>query len=58
MLFCGIDPGITGAIAVLTADGAYVAVSDTPTIALTKARARAMSTTWGSWRRSLSPIVV
>jgi crossover junction endodeoxyribonuclease RuvC len=32
----GIDPGLTGALAVLTADGTFVAVFDTPTLTLVK----------------------
>jgi hypothetical protein len=35
---CGIDPGLTGAVAVLDATGALVALHDTPTLTLRVAR--------------------
>jgi predicted RNase H-like nuclease (RuvC/YqgF family) len=34
MLTCGIDPGLTGAVAILDADGQLVALHDTPTLTL------------------------
>jgi hypothetical protein len=37
-MFVGIDPGLSGAVAVLTADGSLVAVYDTPTLTLRVAR--------------------
>jgi hypothetical protein len=37
-MFVGIDPGLSGAVAVVDADGALVAVHDTPTLTLRIAR--------------------
>src|SRR5437016_6522332 len=34
MLFCGIDPGLSGAVAILAADSALVALHDTPVLTI------------------------
>jgi hypothetical protein len=37
-MFVGVDPGLSGAVAVLAADGALVAVHDTPVLTLSTSR--------------------
>ncbi len=37
-MFCGVDPGLTGAVAIVDATGALVAVQDVPTLRLRVAR--------------------
>ena len=38
MLSIGIDPGLSGAVAVLAADGGLVALHDTPVLTLSTSR--------------------
>ena len=47
-MIVGIDPGLTGALAVLTSDGTLHALWDTPTLTLRVTRA-SLSNSPGSW---------
>ena len=56
MYLVGIDPGHTGAVAVLDAHGTLEALADTPTLTLKVQRGRARRMMCRGWLRSYDPM--